>query len=34
MMEDKGAEKMLLMATENLEKDSDVYIIDHAWTFK
>ena len=30
---DENKERTELMATKNLAKDSDVYLIDHAWTF-
>jgi len=30
---DENEERTQLMCTKNLAKDSEVYLIDHAWTF-
>jgi len=34
MMRDEAAEKMYLVALAAMEKESDVFLVDHAWTFK
>ena len=34
MMRDEAEEKMYLVALAAVEKESDVFLVDHAWTFK
>jgi len=34
MMRDEEEEKMYLVALDAMEKESDVFLVDHAWTFK
>lgn len=34
MMRDEAEEKMYLVALAAMEKESDVFLVDHAWTFK
>jgi len=34
IIKDEGAESVDLMATKNIAANSDVFLIDHAWTFR